>query len=72
VTSEAADVESVMRGLVAEMRAFAPPAPSEEGRNQVGEEPHSWWTMPRKVWAFTVGLATIIGAVAAVLALVSR
>jgi hypothetical protein len=45
-----------------------PQAAPERASNSVGA--HARWSKSRKVWAFTVGLATVVGAVTAVLTLV--
>jgi hypothetical protein len=67
VTGVADEVESVTRRLAAGL------APSRETTGKVAERPSSTqdrWTRSRKAWAFTIGLATVVGALAAVLTLV--
>ena len=66
VTGAADEVESVTRRLVAELspsllaaESAADPSPDAEDR----------WSKSRKVWAFAIGLTTIVGGVATVLAL---
>jgi hypothetical protein len=67
VTGAADEVESVTQRLAAGLgRSQTTPAEGSEASTDV----KSWWTRSRKAWAFTVGLATVVGAVAAVLALV--
>jgi hypothetical protein len=58
------EVESVTGRL---QRALSEPAREEAGNS---DDAHAWWTRSRKAWAFTVGLATVVGAVTTVLALV--
>jgi hypothetical protein len=45
---------------------------SEPARDEAGNSDHvrAWWTRSRKAWAFTVGLATVVGAVTTVFTLV--
>jgi hypothetical protein len=66
VTGVADEVESVTRRLAAEL------APKTEAATEADSnlaERKERWVRSRKAWAFAIGLTTIAGGVAAVLAL---
>lgn len=69
VTGVAAEVESVTRRLAAELK------PVVAGTGDISQHPSraakasERWSRSRKVWAFAIGLTTIVGGIAAVLAL---
>lgn len=67
VTGAADEVESVTRRLTAGL------APTRVTAGKGAEHPSdapARWTRSRRAWAFVIGLSTVLGAVAAVLALV--
>jgi hypothetical protein len=66
VTGVAAEVESVTRRLTADIK---PTAVKAGNAVKVPPETTERWVRSRKVWAFAIGLTTIIGGIAAVLAL---
>src|ERR1700722_13697067 len=67
VTGVADEVESVTRLLAAGLASSRVRA-DKSASHQLGVQAR--WMRSRKAWAFAVGLATVVGAVAAVLALV--
>jgi hypothetical protein len=67
VTGVADEVESVTRHLAEGLASSRLPADKNAAHHS---DVQARWTRSRKAWAFAVGLATIVGGAAAVLALV--
>ena len=69
VTGVADEVESVTRRLAAELTPTTAKAGEAADSPPPAEKVKERWVRSRKVWAFAIGLTTIVGGIAAVLAL---
>jgi hypothetical protein len=69
VTGVAAEVESVTRGLTAKLKPEAVGTVSAVQDPSQAAKAVERWSRSRKAWAFAIGLTTIVGGIAAVLAL---
>jgi hypothetical protein len=68
VTGKADEVASVTRRMV-EQLAPSPARPEATITQASPSRSKKWWSWSLKAWAFAIGLATVAGGVAAVLAL---
>ena len=62
----AEEVETVTRHILSELVSGRS---LPQSRVQVEEKKRGWWTKSKAAWAFVIGLATVLGAAATVMAL---